>query len=563
MGPKPAQLRIILHGGPGTGKSFLAKCIKELANESHFTIGCLAPTGIAASNLPDGRTIHNFCGIPVSHSGDRMLEKPTASTLSILKERAQADTIALLVIDEISNVGPRLFAHVHTRMQHIMENDDAFGDLAVIAMGDFFQLPPVRPSETLCAAALNQLNGKVSIHPDKITTGPRSTGIGLFVTFRKVDLTEQMRAAGDVKHAELLAHLRSTSDIPIPRRSLEILKTLSENDIQQDPEWTRATIVVTSNEERYRIIEQQSILLARQNGCPRILWNKPINGIVAHSLTVDDTNFIYTNYTQFTGVFVEGAPAYLQDNINPRKGLSNGTPVTLHSLVLDPNEDVARVMRHMMNPQLEDVRLQFNPLYVLVKVPNADSKDFIDSSLGLNEVIIPLAMNSESKGYTVSVPFRKPMILKAKKIHGFELGFAITFHKIQGQTCQKLVVDLNERPFQPQVSFATFYVAISRVRRSQDLRLLPLHHKGKNCDHLLSLKVPKELKKWLASYDTTSGLWNPSVGKLCGDTDPSISTKSTANSKKGYIQKKKGVHLQAVPNPKTQHLYPPTSTKRN
>ena len=43
MGPKPAQLRIILHGGPGTGKSFLAKCIKELANESHFTIGCLAP----------------------------------------------------------------------------------------------------------------------------------------------------------------------------------------------------------------------------------------------------------------------------------------------------------------------------------------------------------------------------------------------------------------------------------------------------------------------------------------------------------------------------------------
>ena len=136
-----------------------------------------------------------------------MLEKPTASTLSILKERAQVDTIALLVIDEISNVGPRLFAHVHTRMQHIMENDEAFGDLAVIAKGDFFQLPPVCPSETLCAAALSQLNGKVSIDPDM--TGPRSTGIHLFVTFRKFELTEQMRAAGDVKHAELLSSLIS------------------------------------------------------------------------------------------------------------------------------------------------------------------------------------------------------------------------------------------------------------------------------------------------------------------------------------------------------------------
>ena len=52
-----------------------------------------------------------------------------------------------------------------------MENDDAFSDLAGIAMGDFFQLSPIRPSETLCAAALNQLNGKVSMDPDKITTG--------------------------------------------------------------------------------------------------------------------------------------------------------------------------------------------------------------------------------------------------------------------------------------------------------------------------------------------------------------------------------------------------------
>ena len=77
-----------------------------------------------------------------------------------------------MLIDKISNVGPRLFAHVNTKMQHIMENDYAFGDLAIVATVDFFQLPPVRPAETLCAAALNQLNGKVSIDPDNIMTGP-------------------------------------------------------------------------------------------------------------------------------------------------------------------------------------------------------------------------------------------------------------------------------------------------------------------------------------------------------------------------------------------------------
>jgi hypothetical protein len=51
-----------------TGKSFLAKCINELVLEYKFTMGCMAPSDIAASNLPEGRIIHNICGIPVSYS---------------------------------------------------------------------------------------------------------------------------------------------------------------------------------------------------------------------------------------------------------------------------------------------------------------------------------------------------------------------------------------------------------------------------------------------------------------------------------------------------------------
>jgi hypothetical protein len=44
-----------------------------------------------------------------------------------------------------------------------------------------------------------------------------------------------------------------------------------------------------------------------KNSRRRILWNKPIDGTVANSLTLEDTNYIYSNYTQFTGVFVKGS----------------------------------------------------------------------------------------------------------------------------------------------------------------------------------------------------------------------------------------------------------------
>jgi hypothetical protein len=76
----------------------------------------MAPTGIAASNLPEGRKIHNFCGIPVSHNSDVCLEKPKTTTLNNLRDRAQALTIALLLVDEIKNVGPRLFGHINAGM---------------------------------------------------------------------------------------------------------------------------------------------------------------------------------------------------------------------------------------------------------------------------------------------------------------------------------------------------------------------------------------------------------------------------------------------------------------
>lgn len=140
-----------------------------------------------------------------------------------------------------------------------MENEAFFCGLAVVTMGDFFQLPPVRPAETFNSGILSLLEKKISLNTENTATGPRYVGISLFKTFQKIKLTEEMRAADDFKRAEFLNQLRSsTTSTAISNESLSVLKSLTKEDIEKNNSWTQATIFVTSNEERCRINEQQS-----------------------------------------------------------------------------------------------------------------------------------------------------------------------------------------------------------------------------------------------------------------------------------------------------------------
>ena len=49
--------------------------------------------------------------------------------------------------------------------------------------------------------------------------------------------------------------------------------------------------------------------------------------------------FLYQHYSELTNYFVQNAPAYLTHNVNSTRQLSNGTPVTYHSIVLHDEEN--------------------------------------------------------------------------------------------------------------------------------------------------------------------------------------------------------------------------------
>ena len=94
----------------GTGKSYMVKCIHKMAVDLGFTILCLVRTGIAASNLPKGKTIHSAFNFTIAMKTGEFLADLTTDQLNRLKHQMNTHTLTLVIIDEISYVMPEMLA---------------------------------------------------------------------------------------------------------------------------------------------------------------------------------------------------------------------------------------------------------------------------------------------------------------------------------------------------------------------------------------------------------------------------------------------------------------------
>lgn len=132
---------IFLTGAAGSGKTITLKAILRRFENQKIKYQVVAPTGIAALPL-GGKTTYSFLGWKPDS-----LSKP----ISVLQKGAKSyvqkavESLQVLIIEEISMLENQFLERMNLFLQVLKEKPLPFGGTQVIFLGDFHQLPPIKP----------------------------------------------------------------------------------------------------------------------------------------------------------------------------------------------------------------------------------------------------------------------------------------------------------------------------------------------------------------------------------------------------------------------------------
>ena len=421
FGRATKPLHIFITGGAGTGKSHLIRAIhyeasrilsRNLTSPDSVPVLLAAFTGTAAFNI-GGNTIHHLFSLPKYMP--LPYEPLKEQTLSEM--RVQLGDLQILVIDEVSMVYKKLLYYIHERLVQIKKCKEPFGGVCVIAVGDFYQLPPVKQRKD------ERLYKENVIYP-----------VDYWLEFFKVvELTEIMRQREDLAFAIALNSLRSR----IPKQPIDKETSFILNEcVREGPE--DVLHVYATNEE----VNNFNLTMLRKS-CEDLVE------IDAQDFTKDTSTgklnlrnrpVIRSKADGLSSSLLLGVNArvMLIRNCNVDDGLVNGVMGHVSHFVYS--------QRHSENT-VNAVGVVFDN----VNVGRKSGKRTENGNIVLIERVQEDIIEKKTKGV---VRHQFPL----------RLSWACTAHKVQGMTVDKVVVNL-DRTF----SAGQGYVALSRVTSKEGL----------------------------------------------------------------------------------------------
>lgn len=141
-----------IDGPGGTGKTFLYRALMAKIRSQGQIVLVVATSGIAASNLPGGRTAHSRFKIPLESEQPTTCNIGKQSAISFLIKEAR-----LIIWDEASLARKQSVESFEGMLRDICSTDVSFGGKIVVFGGDFHQVLPVTPRVTRQEVVNNSL----------------------------------------------------------------------------------------------------------------------------------------------------------------------------------------------------------------------------------------------------------------------------------------------------------------------------------------------------------------------------------------------------------------------
>jgi hypothetical protein len=236
------------------------------------------------------------------------------------------------------------------------------------------------------------------------------------------------------------------------------------------------------------------------------------------------------------------------DNYCKKKRIANATSFTYHSILLANKAQQDFLKAQLAQAQPGDIiTLTEPPATVNVVLVNeemtlkedeedtakkkAERKKSIaawkDITLVKGRVVIPILPKRKNRDLWEPTTVKggdgfRPSKIQIKRHFPLEPGFAITVLKAQGRTLRRVILALSKREQHfVNLKYAGIYVAMSRVRQRQDIRLL-LHDTGEEgqdvwttLEYVTALKPERSIKAFFAGYANDANHWDADLAYNC------------------------------------------------
>ena len=314
-----------------------------------------------------------------------------------------------------------------------MQNQNIFGGLAILIVGDLMQLRPPMANYVFGEPYNTEFLLPHYMDP-------------LFEKFQCMTLTTNHRHSSDKDYANLLEKIRFGEH---ELEEIELLKTRVVTDLTKIPEdalMICGTNVAVENFNKSKLNEAGGEIHESEAIKVPPIGNKTYKFPELKDGRLDNTPFM--NKLQVK----EGANVILTYNINVRDKLSNGQRGVVHKLIFDKNGSLECVMVDFYNQDVGHEQMKKHKLLLVKYGLNCVPIFKISHQCSIGK----LQKGHSARGTVIQFPLR--------------LSSAITSHKAQGQTVKKpkaIITDMSTI-FGPNMA----YVILSRVQSKEQLYII-------------------------------------------------------------------------------------------